>query len=133
MQKQKLLYENLVASVNDFTQQLGQVAELTEGFDGGAKRPYFAFALHMLLSSEASVRLGAGWYLLVIQCITNELNKDFADTDEFEDFVDDFFDLFDQHNIILPDVVTNNLEAAFGLYADSLDLPDLSSSNDIHD
>jgi hypothetical protein len=133
MQKQKLLYENLVASVNDFTQQLGQVAELTEGFDGGAKRPYFAFALHMLLSSEASVRLGAGWYLMVIQCIVNELNKEFSDINEFEDFVDEFFDLFNQHNIVLPDDVIDNLEAAFDLYADSLDLPDHSSGEDFYD
>lgn len=124
MQKQKLLYENLVASVNDFTQQLGQVAELTEGFDGGAQRPYFAFALHMLLSSEASMKLGAGWYLLVIQCITNELNKEFLTFEEFDDFVDDFFDLFADNNIVLPTQVTTNLNAAFDLFEKTLDLVD---------
>lgn len=124
MQNQKLLYENLVASVNDFTQQLGQVAELTEGFSGGAQRPYFAFALNMMLSSDASVRLGAGWYLMVIQCIYNELGMEIKTFDDFDDFVDDFFDLFSDNNIVLPQAVSTNLNAAIDLFEKTLDLVD---------
>lgn len=129
MQKQKLLYENLVASVNDFTQQLAQVAELTEGFNGGAQRPYFAFALHMLLSSDASKRLGAGWYLLVIQTIFNELDIEFSTFEDFDDYIDKFFDLFEDHNIVLDGNVEAELNVAFEMFEKTLDL-DTSDAND---
>ncbi|AUG86418.1 hypothetical protein FDJ23_gp311 [Erwinia phage vB_EamM_Desertfox] len=122
MPKQKLQFENLVASVNDFAGQLGQVAVLIEGFDGGAKRPYLAFALHMLLSSDASERLGAGWYLLLIRAMYNELGHEFTTVDELDDFIDTFYDLFDAHNIELNDAVVNELNIAFDMFEESLDL-----------
>jgi len=122
MQNQKLLYENLVASVNDFTRQLAQVAELTEGFNGGEQRPYFAFALHMLLSSDASKRLGAGWYLLVIQTIFNELDIEFTTFEELDDYIDKFFDLFEDHNIVIDEKVVSDLNVAFEMFEKTLNL-----------
>lgn len=129
MPNQSLQFENLLESVNDFANQLGQVAGLTEGFDGGVKRPYLAFALHMLLSSEASKRLGAGWYLLVIRSIVSEIEYEFTTTDEFDDFVDKFFSLFEEHNIQLDEAVINELNIAFDMYDQSLDLVDTNTDS----
>lgn len=130
MERQKLLYKNLVESVNNFTQQLDKVAELTEGFNGGGDRPYFAFALHMLLSSDASKRLGAGWYLLVIRAIVDELDVEFTSIEELDDYIDMFFDLFDDHNIVLDGVVRSELNIAFEMFEKTLDLPDTNDNED---